>query len=524
MRATPNLNFTVLEPTARSLKQFVTMLRSIYQNLVDVINGNLGFGDGTKLDNISGSWINVVAPVAPNTDFTVNHNLNRLPVGYWIMQKDRACDIYTGGVVATKTQLTLRATVASAVLRLFIVGLLLGLFSLQSEAQGFAVIGTAWKATTPPGNLGISGAILQPIPSGIISVCPGSTLPAAGVICGSVTSSLFSNAALTTPISNPTNADSVGNYVFFVAAAQSYVVSVSGAGAATYSYVVTSPIVTVGSANANLALSNLASVSINTSLLAQTGVDLGSTTNPFRNLFLYGGGTYGATYFEDTGTPTAARVQTKQDVTDTYVYRATTDSLSNKTFSLTANTLNNSVNTIGHYPRNNGTQYLDSAILSTDLPATTSNCTGQSFAQGLNAGGTPICVVAASSVDVDLTLQGGNIAATTIITPSANGYYRISAYEVLTRVATTSSTLPSVAVTFTDADTSVAEGPEFFIAATNSSNTLGTQGPCNSVGGPCQVYLYAKSGVAIQYQSTNYASAGATSMQYALHIRLEGPF
>src|SRR6267143_3274144 len=136
MRATPNLNFSVVEPTKKSLETFVTMLRSVYQNLVKVINGNLGFGDGTLADNVDGAWINVVAPVAPNTDFTVIHNLNRLPVGYWPMQKDRACDVYTGGVAATKTQLTLRATVASAVLRLFVVGLLFGLFASRSEAQG----------------------------------------------------------------------------------------------------------------------------------------------------------------------------------------------------------------------------------------------------------------------------------------------------------------------------------------------------------------------------------------------------
>src|SRR5271165_3529779 len=61
-----------------------------------------------------------------------------------------------------------------------------------------------------------------------------------------------------------------------------------------------------GSAGANQAISNLSAVSINTSLLAQTGVDAGSTAKPFRNLFLFGAGTYGTTSFELTGTPTAA--------------------------------------------------------------------------------------------------------------------------------------------------------------------------------------------------------------------------
>jgi hypothetical protein len=132
MKAIPNLDFAVVKPDNMSLKRFVGMIRKIYQNLTFVINGNLGFGDGTNPDNVSGNWINTTCPVTPNTDFTVNHNLNRLPVGYWIMQKDRAVDIYTGSVAATNTQITLRATVASAVVRLFVVCIL---FALGANAQ-----------------------------------------------------------------------------------------------------------------------------------------------------------------------------------------------------------------------------------------------------------------------------------------------------------------------------------------------------------------------------------------------------
>ena len=86
-----------------------------------------------------------------------------------------------------------------------------------------------------------------------------------------------------------------------------------------------------GASGANTALSNLAAVSINTSLLAQTGVDLGSAAKPFRNAFLFGAGTYGTTSFELTGTPTAARTVTLPDATDTVVELAVTQTLSNKT-------------------------------------------------------------------------------------------------------------------------------------------------------------------------------------------------
>ena len=89
-----------------------------------------------------------------------------------------------------------------------------------------------------------------------------------------------------------------------------------------------------GSGGANTALSNLSAVSINTSLLAQTGVDLGATTTPFRNLYLFGAGTYGTNYFEITGTPTSTRVYTLPDTAnDTFAMLAATQTLTNKTIS-----------------------------------------------------------------------------------------------------------------------------------------------------------------------------------------------
>jgi len=238
LKAAPNLNFTVIKPEQKSLSDFVQMLKTVYQNFIQVLNGNVGFGDGTIPDNISGSWINVVAPVAPNTDFTVNHNLQRLPVGYWIMQKDRACDVYTGSVAATTTQLTLRATVASAVLRLFIIGFLLSIFASRSEAQGAQHLNFAAVAV----NTSAGSGVLKVIPSAVITVCNGVTLPPSGSIC-SGTALIFADNALTLSLSNPFNADVRGNYTFYAAAGQNYVVSVSGVGVTTYSYVWIAPFV-----------------------------------------------------------------------------------------------------------------------------------------------------------------------------------------------------------------------------------------------------------------------------------------
>jgi len=99
---------------------FIQTLQKQWRNLVSVINGNIGFGDGVHADNVNGVWASVNFPLA-NTDVTVTHNLGRLPVGYIVMTKSQAGDVYTGSVVATKTQITLRCSTAGTTVSLFIV-------------------------------------------------------------------------------------------------------------------------------------------------------------------------------------------------------------------------------------------------------------------------------------------------------------------------------------------------------------------------------------------------------------------
>jgi hypothetical protein len=122
---------------------------------------------------------------------------------------------------------------------------------------------------------------------------------------------------------------------------------------------------------------------------------------------------------------------------------------------------------------------------------------------------------------VNLTAQQANIAATTLVTPSANGFFRFSCYIVETQEATTSSTLPRCDVIYTDADTSTSITGE--VNGLNTTNVVGATGLNQPPLGPLTNF-YAKSGVAIQYATNGYASSGSPAMQYAIHIRLEGPF
>lgn len=71
-------------------KQFVEQVKQAWQNLANLFNGNISFGDGTNVDNINGVWAPTIS-VAGN--FVVTHNLGRTPVGWFIVSKDGFEDV-----------------------------------------------------------------------------------------------------------------------------------------------------------------------------------------------------------------------------------------------------------------------------------------------------------------------------------------------------------------------------------------------------------------------------------------------
>jgi len=143
-----------------------------------------------------------------------------------------------------------------------------------------------------------------------------------------------------------------------------------------------------------------------------------------------------------------------------------------------------------------------------------SNGTAMTNVAGIPTGFTPL----------NLTAQSGNIGVTPLyFVPAAGaGFYRISCYLVVTQAATVSSTLPQCVANWTDNDTNVGVGTGFTV--TSTTNTLG--GTNSAIAGAAGVnsgtiIVDAKASTNLQYSTANYASNGATPMQYAIHIRVE---
>lgn len=106
-----------------------------------------------------------------------------------------------------------------------------------------------------------------------------------------------------------------------------------------------------------------------------------------------------------------------------------------------------------------------------------------------------------------LTAQSTNVSATTLFTPLASGLYRASAYIQVTQAATTSSTMPSIALAFTDPDASASQ--TINMTSTSSGNTTSTLAQAVAV-------FKAKTGTTIQLSTSGYASTGGTAMNFAL--------
>lgn len=112
---------------------------------------------------------------------------------------------------------------------------------------------------------------------------------------------------------------------------------------------------------------------------------------------------------------------------------------------------------------------------------------------------------------IDLTAQTANVGPNTLVT-TPNGYYRISAYLIVTTVDGASSTLPKLTITWNDKDNG--QGQTFDITPTDAGNLLTTLEQSDMI-------VSAGSSASIDYATSGYASGTPATMQYAIHIRVE---
>lgn len=93
--------------------------------LVTKVNGGISFGNGeqgSQSGNVDGHTVQIKFPSAPDTEATIPHGLARRPIGYVVLSKDRACDVYDSSRGSWNDDfLYLKCTVADATVLLILV-------------------------------------------------------------------------------------------------------------------------------------------------------------------------------------------------------------------------------------------------------------------------------------------------------------------------------------------------------------------------------------------------------------------
>jgi hypothetical protein len=111
-----------------------------------------------------------------------------------------------------------------------------------------------------------------------------------------------------------------------------------------------------------------------------------------------------------------------------------------------------------------------------------------------------------------LAAQAADVNQPTFYAVADSGMYRANCYVVVTQAATTSSTMPSCQVTYTEANSGAAVSDLITTTATN--NLVGTHSGGAAV-------IQAQTGSNVGYTTSSYASSGATPMQYRVQMTLE---
>ena len=164
------------------------------------------------------------------------------------------------------------------------------------------------------------------------------------------------------------------------------------------------------------------------------------------------------------------------------------------------------------------------ADMATALAADPSDCSTGQAPTGINASGAAqncTTYTTGGLASVNLTTQSAAITSTDLYTVTTSGIYRVCYAASVTRAGGVSSVLGGTngfQIEYTDQDDSASKmTPTTAVTGINKdpTNTTGT-----AVTG-CLV-ANAKTGTKIHYLM-GYTSAGITTMQYNLHIRVEGP-
>ena len=107
--------------TAKDQSDYVLAADNDLVNIFMALKGRLSFGNGTASENISGQFVTFTTSATPNAEFSVPHTLGATPIGWLVINKDKAGDLYAGTTAWTSTSVYLKCSVASVTYTIFLI-------------------------------------------------------------------------------------------------------------------------------------------------------------------------------------------------------------------------------------------------------------------------------------------------------------------------------------------------------------------------------------------------------------------
>ena len=101
------------------------VLSTRLRDLVRKVNREVSLGNGVdsyRTGNLDAQYIDVTTtPGVADTEFVVVHGLRRVPIGYIVVRKDRACEVYDSSIGSwTDSVMYLKCNVATATIKLIV--------------------------------------------------------------------------------------------------------------------------------------------------------------------------------------------------------------------------------------------------------------------------------------------------------------------------------------------------------------------------------------------------------------------
>ena len=226
---------------------------------------------------------------------------------------------------------------------------------------------------------------------------------------------------------------------------------------------------------------------------------LGNIFNQATNLYATSGLSAGAKFFIDEGSTGIALTLAGQIGTDLALE---INNLANSGQSWALDSLN--TGNFAIFPRTTST-----ATLQLECPVSISK-TINSY-NGITTAGNGVGAEVFQVLSSGLTANYNSGSAKTLFTPSAAGQWRISFSQAITQAATSSSTMPSLTLAWTDA---AGISRTKTLVATSTANSTSTESDGVAV-------IYTNGSTAVTITSASYASSGATAMKYDLSVTAE---